>query len=111
MFLINYINSFLKQHDTSHQCETLKFRHTISISAYDPEEVTKTYQISVKAMPPSNGEFKAVVRRVRKKFEMASASVDRLDRFGNSGKCTSDWLKHLCHCKVKEEKAKTSKKP
>ncbi|RCN48829.1 hypothetical protein ANCCAN_05112 [Ancylostoma caninum] len=84
---------------------------TISISAYDPEEVTNTYKISVKAMPPSNGEFKAFVRRVRKQFEMASASVDRLDRFGSNGKCTSDWLKHLCHCKVKEKKAKTSKKP
>ncbi|VDM84685.1 unnamed protein product [Strongylus vulgaris] len=80
---------------------------TISISAYVPEEVTKTYQIAVKAMPPCDGEFKAVVRQVNENFEMASASIDRLDRYGNNGDCIESGFKHLCHCKaVKKEKDK-----
>ncbi|EPB80374.1 hypothetical protein ANCCEY_00471 [Ancylostoma ceylanicum] len=57
-FLITYINSFLEQYDTSHKCETLEFSHTISMFAYVPEELTKTYRISVKATPPSNAEFR-----------------------------------------------------
>ncbi|EYB89558.1 hypothetical protein Y032_0230g2960 [Ancylostoma ceylanicum] len=59
-FLITYINSFLEQYDTSHKCETLEFSHTISMFAYVPEELTKTYRISVKATPPSNAEFRDI---------------------------------------------------
>ncbi|RCN48827.1 hypothetical protein ANCCAN_05110 [Ancylostoma caninum] len=98
-FLITYINSFLEHYDAFHRCETLEFSHTISMFAYVPEELTKTYRISVKATPPSNAEFRAVIWKIRNEFEMASSTVDRLDLFGNNGKCISDWLKHLCHCK------------
>ncbi|KAK6748615.1 hypothetical protein RB195_001313 [Necator americanus] len=97
--LMGYINSYIKKFDPSKQCEELKFRYIISIYTYTPEEVTKTYQISVKALPPSNGEFKGIVRQTSKGFEMVSPSVERLNRYGKKGDCTVDWLKHLCHCK------------
>ncbi|ETN82722.1 hypothetical protein NECAME_07833 [Necator americanus] len=98
--LMGYINSYIKKFDPSKQCEELKFRYIISIYTYTPEEVTKTYQISVKALPPSNGEFKGIVRQTSKGFEMVSPSVERLNRYGKKGDCTVDWLKHLCHCKT-----------
>ncbi|KHJ97897.1 hypothetical protein OESDEN_02123 [Oesophagostomum dentatum] len=110
IFLIEHINELLEENNVTHICETLSFKHTLSISAYVPEDATKTYHVSVKAHPPSNGEFKAIVRQTRGKFEMASSSIDRLDRFGKSGDCVKDSLKHLCYCKV-QENSKSTKKP
>ncbi|KHJ89611.1 hypothetical protein OESDEN_10560, partial [Oesophagostomum dentatum] len=144
-FLIEHINELLGENNVTHICETLSFKHTLSISAYVPEDATKTYHVSVKAQPPSSGEFKvnnlakkhaftdfppfpkrlsrldnfkkivflflpAIVRQTRGKFEMASSSIDRLDRFGKSGDCVKDSLKHLCYCKV-QENSKSTKKP
>ncbi|KAK6043267.1 hypothetical protein COOONC_19228 [Cooperia oncophora] len=79
----------------------------IAISAYVPENLYKTYTVSVKAQPPCNGEFKAIVRQTDHGFEMASRSIDRLDRYRKNGNCVDDSLKHLCHCKPTSEPTKT----
>ncbi|KJH43153.1 hypothetical protein DICVIV_10842 [Dictyocaulus viviparus] len=97
-FLMDYVNSVLADNNVSSLCSTLKYQNTMKISAYIPEEVSKSYEIVVKAQPPSNGEFKAIVRTTENGFEIASTSIERLDRFGNRGKCVDDWFKHLCHC-------------
>ncbi|WKY03611.1 hypothetical protein Q1695_004956 [Nippostrongylus brasiliensis] len=100
-FLIEHVNLVLRRGNASDLCDRLRFKHTITISAYAPEKLSKTYAITVKAQRPSGAEFKAVVRSTKwGRFEMASKSIDRLDRFGKSGNCVEDWLKHLCHCKT-----------
>lgn len=98
-FLIKHINSLLRKGNVTDLCEKLVYNHTMAISAYAPEELSKTYAISVKAQPSSGGEFKAIIRQTTWGFEMASRSIDRLDRFGKSGNCVDDALKHICHCR------------
>uniref|UniRef100_A0A1I7XCP4 Cadherin domain-containing protein n=1 Tax=Heterorhabditis bacteriophora TaxID=37862 RepID=A0A1I7XCP4_HETBA len=81
------------------KCQTLLYNRTIHLSVYSPANLTNTYQIVVKANEPSNGEFKALVRRTAEdSFTMASTTIERMDRFGNHGICATDGLKHLCYC-------------
>ncbi|KAJ1374554.1 hypothetical protein KIN20_037262 [Parelaphostrongylus tenuis] len=100
-FLIKHVNSILANSNVTSLCATLEYSKTLSIFTYAPEELTKTYEISVKARPPSDGEFKAIVRSGEHGFEIASTEIDRLDQFGNNGYCVEDWLKRLCHCRIK----------
>ncbi|XGW30582.1 hypothetical protein V3C99_009497 [Haemonchus contortus] len=109
-YLIQHVNLILKERNVTGLCETLRYRYTMTIAAYAPEHVTRTYSISVKAQPPCNGEFKAIVRRTKNGFEMASKTIERLDRFEKNGNCVDDSLKHLCHCKPVPKPSKTTGK-
>ncbi|KHJ97896.1 hypothetical protein OESDEN_02122 [Oesophagostomum dentatum] len=74
-FLIEHINTVLEENNVTQICETLRFKHTLSMSAYVPEDTAKTYHVSVKAQPPSNGEFK--VTNLAKKHAFAKFSTFR----------------------------------
>ncbi|VDL72867.1 unnamed protein product [Nippostrongylus brasiliensis] len=99
-FIVWYINSALRKNNVSHLCEHLKHDRTLKISSFKGNKVGKMYSVTIRVKPPSMGEFKAVVRRTDGgEFEMVSAKVSRVNRFGNTGACMSSALKSLCHCK------------
>ncbi|WKY03608.1 hypothetical protein Q1695_004953 [Nippostrongylus brasiliensis] len=99
-FIVWHINSALRKNNVSHLCEHLKHDRTLKISSFKGNKVGKMYSVTIRVKPPSMGEFKALVRRTDGgDFEMVSAKVSRVNRFGNTGACMSSALRSLCHCK------------